>query len=131
VCHDETNTTIKIPERNIIPKPLQRPHPPLWQAAGSPASFHLASTMGVGVHANTLLTGLEGLKILLAEHARGLSECEQPAGRFVNDRQAVFTFVHLAESQRAAIDSGACRAALWYMARMPQVFHAPPRRSGT
>ncbi|MBJ22722.1 MAG: LLM class flavin-dependent oxidoreductase [Deltaproteobacteria bacterium] len=117
---------IKIPERNIIPKPVQRPHPPLWQAAGSPASFHLAGTMGVGVHANTLLTGLEGLQVLLGEYDRGISECTEPAGRFINEQRAVFTFVHVAESERAAIDSGACKAALWYMARMPVVFHAPP-----
>jgi alkanesulfonate monooxygenase SsuD/methylene tetrahydromethanopterin reductase-like flavin-dependent oxidoreductase (luciferase family) len=117
---------LSIPERNIIPKPLQQPHPPLWQTSGSLASFHLAGTMGVGVLGNTLLTGLDGIESLLAEYTRGLAECEQPAGRFRNEQRAVFTFVHVAETERAAIDSGACRAALWYMARMPEVFHAPP-----
>ena len=117
---------IRIPERNITPKPVQQPHPPLWQTSGSLASFHLAGTMGVGVLGNTLLTGLDGIESLLAEYTRGLAECKEPAGKFVNEQRAVFTFVHVAETERAAIDSGACRAALWYMARMPEVFHAPP-----
>ena len=49
-----------------------------------------------------------------------------PAGHFRNEQRAVFTFVHVAETERQAVDSGACNAALWYMARMPEVFHAPP-----
>ena len=117
---------LKIPKRNIIPKPVQQPHPRLWQTAGSPASFHLAGTMGVGVLGNTLLTGLDGISLMLNEYTRGLSECTEPAGKFRNEQRAVFTFVHVADSEREAIDSGACRAALWYMARMPEVFHAPP-----
>jgi alkanesulfonate monooxygenase SsuD/methylene tetrahydromethanopterin reductase-like flavin-dependent oxidoreductase (luciferase family) len=118
--------TIKVPKRNIIPKPVQKPHPPLWQTAGSPASFHLAGTLGVGVLGNTLLTGLDGIELMLSEYTRGLSECEEPAGKFRNEQRAVFTFVHVADTEREAIDSGACRAALWYMARMPEVFHSPP-----
>jgi len=120
------SSLIRVPERNIIPKPLQQPHPPLWQTAGSPASFRLAGSLGVGVLGNTLLTGLDGIQVLLDEYRRGLEECDEPAGKFRNEERSVFTFVHVAETERAAIDSGACRAALWYMARMPEVFHSPP-----
>jgi alkanesulfonate monooxygenase SsuD/methylene tetrahydromethanopterin reductase-like flavin-dependent oxidoreductase (luciferase family) len=117
---------LTIPERNIVPKPLQKPHPPLWQTAGSPAAFHLAGTLGVGVLGNTLLTGFEQIELLLREYRRGLAECTEPAGLFVNDQAAIFTIVHVAESERAAVESGACLAALWYMARMPGVFRTPP-----
>jgi alkanesulfonate monooxygenase SsuD/methylene tetrahydromethanopterin reductase-like flavin-dependent oxidoreductase (luciferase family) len=33
----------------ILPKVVQRPHPPLWMAAVSPESFELAAKLGVGV----------------------------------------------------------------------------------
>lgn len=33
----------------ILPKVVQRPHPPLWLAAVSPESFELAARLGVGV----------------------------------------------------------------------------------
>jgi alkanesulfonate monooxygenase SsuD/methylene tetrahydromethanopterin reductase-like flavin-dependent oxidoreductase (luciferase family) len=32
----------------VLPRVLQRPHPPLWQAAVSPESFTLAAELGVG-----------------------------------------------------------------------------------
>jgi alkanesulfonate monooxygenase SsuD/methylene tetrahydromethanopterin reductase-like flavin-dependent oxidoreductase (luciferase family) len=33
----------------VVPKPLQRPHPPLWTAAVSPATFRWAAQQGLGV----------------------------------------------------------------------------------
>lgn len=39
---------IKLPQREIIPKPIQKPHPPLWWACTSPASFTLAGQNGLG-----------------------------------------------------------------------------------
>jgi alkanesulfonate monooxygenase SsuD/methylene tetrahydromethanopterin reductase-like flavin-dependent oxidoreductase (luciferase family) len=117
---------LRIPERNIVPKPLQKPHPPLWSTTGSPAAFRLAGSLGVGALGNTLLAPLSGIEMLLGEYRAGLAECERPAGLFRNARSSVFTFVHVAETEKAAVGSGACRAALWYMASMPAVFHAPP-----
>lgn len=34
---------------DVLPKAVQRPHPPLWMAAVSPESFELAARLGVGV----------------------------------------------------------------------------------
>jgi len=115
---------IRIPERDIVPKPVQRPHPPLWQTCTSPESFEMAGELGVGVLATTLLTGLESLKVLFGHYSKGLSRC-QPAGHFVNEQRSVFTFMHCAETRQEAIESGACEAALWFVNAAPQVFHVP------
>lgn len=32
----------------VVPQPVQRPHPPLWTAAVSPESFELAAELGIG-----------------------------------------------------------------------------------
>ena len=117
---------LRIPERNIVPKPVQKPHPPLWATTGSQAAFRLAGSLGVGALGNTLLTTLDGIEMLLGEYAAGVAECVEPVGAFRNERRSVFTFVHVAETEKDAVASGACRAALWYMARMPEVFHSPP-----
>ena len=117
---------IRIPERNVVPKPVQEPHPPLWATTGSGAAWRLAGQLGVGAIGNTLLTELDGIAGLIAEYRAGLAECEQPAGLFRNERKSVFTFVHVRESEKEAIESGACRAALWYIARMPEVFGSQP-----
>ncbi|MGZ4803567.1 MAG: LLM class flavin-dependent oxidoreductase, partial [Acidimicrobiia bacterium] len=38
-----------MPERNVLPKPYVKPHPPLWVAAGNPETFEKAAHMGLGV----------------------------------------------------------------------------------
>ena len=114
-----------IPERDIVPKPLQKPHPPMWQTTSSPGSFRMAGNLGVGVLATTLMQPLDVMASLLGEYREGLKECE-PVGDFVNAQTAVFTFVHCAETTRAAIDSGAAAAALWYVNAAPTVFKVDP-----
>ena len=117
---------VVIPERNVVPKPLQRPHPPLWQTCTSPESFEMAGELGVGALATTLLSPLELLAELFSHYRRGLARC-RPAGHFVNDRRAVFTFLHCAETRRQAIESRAAEAALWFVNAAPRVFQVPRR----
>ena len=38
-----------LPPRNVLPKPLSDPHPPMWIAAGNPGTFEKAARMGLGV----------------------------------------------------------------------------------
>jgi alkanesulfonate monooxygenase SsuD/methylene tetrahydromethanopterin reductase-like flavin-dependent oxidoreductase (luciferase family) len=116
---------IHIPKRNVVPKPLQKPHPPLWQTCGSPESFHLAGRLGVGALGTTLLTPLGQMESLLRDYRRGLGECVDPAGQFINRQAAVFTFVHVMNSQKDAIESGAAAAACWYVNTAPRIFNAP------
>lgn len=117
---------LKIPPRAVIPKPLQKPHPRLWQTCSSPESFRLAGRLGVGALGTTLLTELGPMATLLEEYRAGLGEIEEPAGHFVNREAGVFTFVHAAESTKQAIASGAALGAIWYVAAAPRVFHATP-----
>lgn len=44
-----TGRHFRVDEIEILPKPVQRPHPPIWTAAVSPDSFELAARMGIGV----------------------------------------------------------------------------------
>ena len=39
---------VHVPPRNVVPKPLQRPHPPLWVACSRRETIHLAATKGIG-----------------------------------------------------------------------------------
>ena len=116
---------LEVPQRDVIPKPLQQPHPPLWQTCTSPESFELAGRLGVGALATTLLSPLESLAQLLASHERGLARCDDPAGRQVNRQRAVFTFMHVAETREAAIESRAGEQALWFVNTAPRVFQVP------
>src|SRR5919197_782965 len=37
-----------MPTRNVLPKPVQKPHPPLWVACSNRETIHLAAQLGMG-----------------------------------------------------------------------------------
>ena len=37
-----------MPPRNVVPKPIQKPHPPVWVACSRRETIHLAGTRGIG-----------------------------------------------------------------------------------
>lgn len=114
-----------MPEREIVPRPLQKPHPRLWQTASSPDSFRMAGELGVGVLGTTLLSPVSLMKALLDEYDAGLASCKKPAGLLANREKGVFTFVHVAESRKQAIANGAAWSALWYVHFAPIAFKVP------
>lgn len=115
----------KVPPREVVPKPVQQPHPRLWQTCGSPESFFMAGEMGVGALGTTLLSPVQFLGEMLREHERGIAACQTPAGKTLNAQKGCFTFVHLADSREQAIANGAAWSALWYVNAAPVVFKVP------
>jgi alkanesulfonate monooxygenase SsuD/methylene tetrahydromethanopterin reductase-like flavin-dependent oxidoreductase (luciferase family) len=116
---------MKIPPRQLVPKPVQDPHPPLWQTVSTPASFGLAGERGVGALATTLLSSVDTIAMLLAEYDAGLARSPGPVGKFLNSEKGVFTFVHCTETTDEAIASRASEAALWYVNAAPRIFSVP------
>jgi alkanesulfonate monooxygenase SsuD/methylene tetrahydromethanopterin reductase-like flavin-dependent oxidoreductase (luciferase family) len=53
-CMTETPFTghvgahVRMPPRNVVPKPAQRPHPPVWVACSRRETIHLAAQKGIG-----------------------------------------------------------------------------------
>jgi len=39
---------VSMPPRNVVPKPLQRPHPPVWVACTRRETIHMAAQRGIG-----------------------------------------------------------------------------------
>ncbi len=113
-----------VENRDVLPKPLQQPHPRLWHTCSSPPSFERAGTMGVGVLGTTLFAPVDTLDLMIKGYRRAIAASTVDP-RSINDAAGVFTFVHVAESTRAAIDSGAPRSALWYVSSAPRVFNVP------
>ncbi|MBV8915298.1 MAG: LLM class flavin-dependent oxidoreductase, partial [Acetobacteraceae bacterium] len=44
-----TRKHFDLPARDVLPRPLQRPHPPLWAAASNLGSYEYAARQGIGV----------------------------------------------------------------------------------
>jgi alkanesulfonate monooxygenase SsuD/methylene tetrahydromethanopterin reductase-like flavin-dependent oxidoreductase (luciferase family) len=105
----------RLPPRRVIPKPLQRPHPPLWMATTSPESHELAGRHGLGLLSFTIGVPPEELGNRIGLYRRGLA-AGTPIGKFANPRAATFTMVHCAETIAQAREDA--RASFeWYARR--------------
>jgi alkanesulfonate monooxygenase SsuD/methylene tetrahydromethanopterin reductase-like flavin-dependent oxidoreductase (luciferase family) len=78
-----------MPERNVLPKPYVKPHPPIWVAAGNPETFEKAARMGVGVICFTGGTP-EKMAPLVETYKKHIVSAE-PVGEYVNDNIAITT----------------------------------------
>ncbi len=78
-----------LPERNVLPKPYVKPHPPMWVAAGNPGTFEKAAKMGLGV---LCFTGgaPEKMAPLVEIYKKTIKDAE-PVGEYVNDNIAITT----------------------------------------
>ena len=122
-----SSASLTLPARTLTPRPLQKPHPRLWQTCGSPESFYMAGELGVGALGTTLLSPVAFLGQMMREHDRGLADCRSPAGVTINPQKGAFTFVHVADSRAEAIRNGAAWSALWYVNAAAVTFKVPRR----
>jgi alkanesulfonate monooxygenase SsuD/methylene tetrahydromethanopterin reductase-like flavin-dependent oxidoreductase (luciferase family) len=105
---------VNIPPRDIIPKPLQKPHPPMWAAATSPATWELAGRNGIGILGLTIFVNVKQLEERVRAYRAALKQAK-PVGKFINDKVGAFTIVHVAETREEAIANGAADAAINYL----------------
>ena len=109
-----TGRFVTVPARSIVPKPLQQPHPPIWMATTSPQSWEIAARNGIGVLGLTLFVSVPQLAERVRAYRTALTGAK-PVGKFVNDRVAAFTIVHVAETKQQAIANGGTEAAINYL----------------
>src|SRR5262249_48360903 len=76
-----------LPPRQVVPRPTQRPHPPLWFAASNLETFERAGADGVGVLGVTRYTP-EEVKPHIAAYRAALRTAT-PIGRFINNHVGV------------------------------------------
>ena len=95
-----------MPPRNVVPKPVQKPHPPLWVACSRRDTILLAAEKGIGaltlrVHRPRGGRALGGA----TTSARSPSECV-PVGLRVNPQVACVTPMMVHHDEREAIARG-------------------------
>ena len=93
-----------MPPRSIVPKPLQKPHPPLWVAVSSPETAIQAAERGIGCLGVSIGTPQE-YQQRVKDYRRVIRNCE-PVGKFVNEQVNGVTFLHVAETDEEAREWG-------------------------
>jgi alkanesulfonate monooxygenase SsuD/methylene tetrahydromethanopterin reductase-like flavin-dependent oxidoreductase (luciferase family) len=91
-----------MPSRNVIPKPLQKPHPPLWVAASRRETTMVAARLGMG----SLGFGFETPEELgerALEYYRLVREELMPIGHAINPALAVLNTFMMADTDEEAM----------------------------
>ena len=95
--------SFSMPERAILPKPLQKPHPPLWVTVTTPGTELDAADRGIGCLGVAAASYAEQER-RTKEYRRRIQLCD-PVGA-VNDRVATLNFLYCHEDARQAASRG-------------------------
>jgi len=79
-----------MPVRNVVPKPVQKPHPPLWVACSNRDTIHLAAQLGIGALTFAFIDPQEARHWVTDYYETFKRECV-PIGHAVNPNIAMVT----------------------------------------
>jgi alkanesulfonate monooxygenase SsuD/methylene tetrahydromethanopterin reductase-like flavin-dependent oxidoreductase (luciferase family)/putative sterol carrier protein len=95
-----------MPPRNVIPKPSQKPHPPLWVACSRRETILLAARKGIGALTFAFIEPEQATEWVDEYHSLIASEECVPAGFEINPSFAVVLPMMCHEDEQTAIDRG-------------------------
>lgn len=79
-----------MPHRNVVPKPLQKPHPPLWGACSNRDSLQLAAQLGIGALTFAFVNAEEA-RFWVDEYYETFKNNCRPIGQAVNPNVAMLS----------------------------------------
>lgn len=89
-----------MPERNVLPKPLQDPHPPMWVTVTSAGTELDAAERGLGC-LGVAAVSYEEQERRTAEYHRRIAVCD-PVGSVINDQVHTMNFLYCHEDYEVA-----------------------------
>jgi alkanesulfonate monooxygenase SsuD/methylene tetrahydromethanopterin reductase-like flavin-dependent oxidoreductase (luciferase family) len=95
-----------MPPRNVVPKPLQKPHPPLWVACSRRETIQFAARNGIGALSFSFVEPEDAGHWVEEYYALIESDECVPVGFSVNPAVAVVLPMMLHEDEATAIDRG-------------------------
>ena len=110
-CMTETPFTgvegkfVSMPPRNVVPKPVQKPHPPLWVACSRRETILLAAEKGIGSLTFAFIDPEEAVH-WVSDYEATLAERCVPVGQHVNANVACVTPMMCAPEEQTAIERG-------------------------
>jgi len=96
--------SLSMPERNVLPKPLQKPHPPMWVTVTSPGTELDAAERGLGCLGVASTTYAEQER-RTREYHRRVQQCD-PVSTVVNDQVTTLNFLYCHEDPDVAAATG-------------------------
>ncbi len=97
---------VTMPPRNVVPKPRQKPHPPVWVACSRRDTIKLAARKGIGALSFSFINPEEAAH-WVSEYHETLEAEGVPIGDAVNPNVAAVTTFMCAPTEEEAIARGA------------------------
>ena len=98
-------TFCSVPPRNVVPKPLQRPHPPLWVACSRRDTILMAAEKGLGALTFAFIDPEEAHH-WVDDYTKVMAESCVPVGKAVNPQIACVTPMSCHPDEDRAIEMG-------------------------
>ena len=95
----------RMPTRNVVPKPLQKPHPPMWVACSNRETIRLAAKLGLGALTFTFVDPEEAAAWVDEYYETFKRECV-PIGHSVNPNVAMVMGFSVHPDEQEAIQRG-------------------------
>lgn len=97
---------LKMPVRNVVPKPMQKPHPPMWVACSRRQTIRLAAEKGLGALSFSFVEPEQAKEWIDDYYETIASNACVPGGFNVNPNVAVTIPLHCHEDEATAIERG-------------------------
>lgn len=97
---------MQMPPRNVVPKPLQKPHPPLWVACSRRETIHTAARKGIGALSFSFIEPEAAGKWVEDYYRILASDACVPAGFAINPQVAVVVPMMCHQDEATAIERG-------------------------
>ena len=97
---------LTMPPRNVVPKPVQKPHPPLWVACSRRETIRVAAEKGIGALSFSFVEPEEAKDWVDEYHAIIESERCVPGGFAINPQVACVLPMMCAPDEAQAIERG-------------------------
>ena len=98
-------TYVSMPPRNVVPKPVQKPHPPLWVACSRRDTIMLAAELGIGALTFAFIDPEEARQ-WIGDYRQRLADKGVAVGKAVNPSVACVTPMMCAKDETEALAMG-------------------------
>ena len=109
---------IQVPPRRVVPKPIQKPHPPMWMACVAPDSYPMAGDRGLGVLSFSL--NFDFVQQAVADYRKASANRTDQVGKFPNEAFGGLIICHVAENKED--EAVGLEGARWFMSNVAKLF---------
>jgi alkanesulfonate monooxygenase SsuD/methylene tetrahydromethanopterin reductase-like flavin-dependent oxidoreductase (luciferase family) len=109
---------MKVPPRRVVPKPIQKPHPPMWMACVAPDSYQMAGDRGLGVLSFSL--NFEFVQSAIESYHKAFAVRSDQVPKIPNEAFGGLIVCHVAENK--ADEAIGIEGARWFMHNVGELF---------